>query len=370
MSKRQNIVHIIVRLETGGAERSLLRLIDATQEEFKHTVVCLGFPTAIGDAISQLGVEVCYLDYKNPLTWVRLRHVVRRYEPDLVQGWMYYGNVVCSLFFGKGDVPCLWNVRHALGETREKWLVRLALWLGARLRRTKIIFNSETARNTHAYLGYDQPDTSVIPNGIDTSHFHPDQEVRTKVRASYGLKPESRWIGVVGRNHPHKGVDIFLSAVAPLLTANKSWRIALVGPGMVESDPGLTKQVADTGVSREQIVFCGSINDTAKFFPALDCVVVSSRVESFPNVAIEAMACAVPVVGTNVGDLSAIIDDPERLCPIEDVAALRSIVVEVMSQPPQQLAAIAERDRQRVQARYHMDICSQAYVSTYQTLTQ
>ena len=246
-----------------------------------------------------------------------MRGEVRAQDPDIVQGWMYYGNVVASLLFGRDDVPCLWNIRHAHGSAPEKLSLRLALWMGARLPRSKVVFNSQAARRTHDYLGYDQPEAVVIPNGIDANHFRASERIRTEVRTKFGLSPPSRWIGFVARNHSHKGIDIFLAAVAPLLATNQSWCIVLAGPGMIASDritaeSGVKKQIEELGIAQEQITLCDRVDDTAFFFPALDCLVVPSRVESFPNVAIEAMACEVPVVGTDVGDLSVIVDDPER----------------------------------------------------------
>lgn len=375
MSKRLNIVHIIVRLETGGTERSLQRLIEATLGEFNHSVICIGFPTSIGAGIAELGVAVHYLDYRYQFNWLRIRGVVRAQDPNLAQGWMYYGNVVASLLFGRDDVPCLWNIRHAHGSAPEKLSLRLALWMGARLSRSKVVFNSQAARRTHDYLGYDQPEAVVIPNGIDANHFRASERIRTEVRTKFGLSPPSRWIGFVARNHSHKGIDIFLAAVALLLATNQSWCIVLAGPGMIASDgitaeSGVKKQIEELGIAQEQITLCDRIDDTAFFFPALDCLVVPSRVESFPNVAIEAMACEVPVVGTDVGDLSVIVDDPERICPVADVTALRLLIANIMRQPREALAERAKQDRQRVRARYHMDLSSQAYVSLYRTLTQ
>jgi glycosyltransferase involved in cell wall biosynthesis len=370
MSRRLNIAHIIVRLESGGAERSLLRLIEATSDELDHNVFCLGFPSAIGDAIVQLGASVTYINYKNPFALFRLARLVRAHEPDLVQGWMYYGNVVSSLLFGNSKIPCLWNIRHSLGDAHEKWLLRISLRIGTRLRRSKIIFNSETARQTHQSLGYNEPDSVVIVNGIDTDHFRPSEQIRDHIRSRFNIETDTRWIGLVGRNHPQKGIDSFLAAMSPLLAKYASWRIALVGPGMCATKPSLKKLIGEAGIALERIDVIDAVPDTAQFLPALDCLVVASRVESFPNVALEAMACGVAVVGTDVGDLSVIIDDESRICPVNDTVALQRVVVESLGLPATRLSERSMQDRQRVQARYHMDLCAQAYVSTYQTLTQ
>lgn len=362
MSTRLNIAHIIVRLDLGGAERSLLRVVEGTGREIDHHVFCLGYPTRIGAALSAAGASVTYYDYRNPSALWALRRDVRQLAPDAVQGWMYYGNVIASLFFAS-LAPTAWNIRHALGDAREKWTIRLALQLGRLVKRHLVIFNSERARQSHASLGYTEPMSQVIVNGIDTHHFKPDKVVRRDVRAAYQLTSQVKWLGLVGRYHPHKGVSAFLDALGRLLVVHPGWRGALIGRNMISTNTDLQSQIAQSGLDPAQIDLLGEVSDPAQWLPALDCVVVSSVVESFPNVAIEAMACGVPVVGTDVGDLRAIVGDDSRVVPVGDSAALAGAIEQhVLGAVPSLL------DRKRVETRYEISQCAKAYVSVYQRL--
>lgn len=362
MSSRLNIAHIIVRLEVGGAERSLLRLVEATEREINHHVFCLGVPTELGTALSAAGATVTYYDYRKPVSVWALRRDVRALAPSLIQGWMYYGNVIASLLFAS-QAPVVWNIRHALGGAPEKWSIRLALRLGKLVRRRLVIFNSRRARQSHVSLGYTEPMSRVIVNGIDTNHFKPDRVGRREVRARYHVPAEVRWLGLVGRYHPHKGVTVFLEALRRLLTDDPHWRGALIGRDMNSSNSDLQAQIARAGLDATQIDLIGEVSDPAQWLPALDGVVISSEVESFPNVAVEAMSCGVPVVGTDVGDLRDIVGDDTRVVPAGDSAALaKAIARHVWNSEPSLL------DRQRVETRYQVRDCAEAYVSAYQQL--
>lgn len=362
MSSRLNIAHIIVRLEVGGAERSLLRLVEATQCEIDHHVFCLGVPTELGSALSAAGATVTYYDYRNPAAVWRLRREVRVLAPSLIQGWMYYGNVIASLLFAS-RAPVVWNIRHALGGAPEKWSIRLALRLGKLARRRLVIFNSRRASQSHVSLGYTEPMSRVIVNGIDSDHFKPDRVVRRRVRARYDVPAEVRWLGLVGRYHPHKGVTVFLEALRQLLADQPHWRGALIGRDMISTNSQLQAQILRTGLDLAKIDLIGEVSDTAQWMPALDGVVISSEVESFPNVAVEAMSCGVPVVGTDVGDLRDIVGDDTRVVAVGDSAALaQAIVRHVRTAEPSLL------DRQRVETRYQIRHCAQAYLSAYRQL--
>ena len=114
------ITHIISGLGMGGAERSLFNLLSKMKDRYEFTVISLGNDGVYGKKIRNLGIPVYFFDFRKNLTsflkFVKLMNLVRDIKPDLIQGWMYHGNLV-SYFAQKSlkDNPALaWNIRHSL----------------------------------------------------------------------------------------------------------------------------------------------------------------------------------------------------------------------------------------------------------------
>lgn len=95
------ICHIITGLSTGGAEMMLYKLLSGTDRtRFESSVISLIDKGTLGERIEALGIPVYTLGmprgWPHPSGLVRLVRLVRRLRPDLLQGWMYHGNLAAS----------------------------------------------------------------------------------------------------------------------------------------------------------------------------------------------------------------------------------------------------------------------------------
>jgi len=82
----------------GGAERMLLKLLSASaRSRFDPLVISLLDQGVVGPDIESLGIPVVTLDLARPAGWLsslsELRKPMRRFNPHLIQGWMYHGNL-------------------------------------------------------------------------------------------------------------------------------------------------------------------------------------------------------------------------------------------------------------------------------------
>src|SRR5439155_16616195 len=151
---------------------------------------------------------------------------------------------------------------------------------------------------------------TVIPLGVDLERFRPmDQEA---ARAELGLKDE-RIILFVGRIEPLKGVDILINAAA-ILDSDVDCSVLIVGgdessASRIEELQGLAR---DLGIDH-RVAFVGAVDHDSLplFYNAADICVVPSHYESFGLVAVEAMACGVPVIASRVGGLMGTVKDGE-----------------------------------------------------------
>jgi mannosyltransferase len=166
-----------------------------------------------------------------------------------------------------------------------------------------------TSAKTAAYLSV--PNT-VIMHGIDLKRFSPPVDKAAAKRA-VGLPDNKKIVGCFGRIRHQKGTDIFVDAMLSVLPSNPDW-IAIIAGRTTAEHEGFEKQlrerIANAGLS-DRILFIGEHNDIERWYQALDLFVAPQRWEGFGLTPLEAMACGVPVVATDVGAFSELVVDGE-----------------------------------------------------------
>jgi D-inositol-3-phosphate glycosyltransferase len=184
---------------------------------------------------------------------------------------------------------------------------------------------------------------AVIPCGVDPVVFHP---IRTAdAREKLGRDQCERLILFVGRIEQIKGIDVLLRALGLLFRRHPELRgdvcLLVVGGAL---DPGDDAPETEKIIELRRLVhehrmeanvsFVGSRGqeELALYYAAADLCAVPSLTESFGLVALEAMACGTPVVGTRVGGLQTVIENGESglLVPAGDDQALADAIADVL----------------------------------------
>jgi len=184
--------------------------------------------------------------------------------------------------------------------------------------------------------------------------------------------PNSQFtIGYVGRLVEEKGVHVLLRAVAGLSGAcaelsRSAWRLRILGSGPQRSH--LEGLAAELGIA-ERVRFEGPIPSTQMpgYYNQLNALVLPSLSrpnwkEQFGRVLIEAMACGVPVVGSDSGEIPNVIGEAGLVFAEGDVQALRARLSQLMADPALR-EQLAQRGRDRVLAHYTQ---AQVAAKTYQ----
>lgn len=306
------IVHVITGLGYGGAERQLQALVQHAGPGVEHEVIALTGLGPVGRelldrgiAVTALGLEASRPDLRQVLA---LRRHLRRSGADVVQTWLYHGDLLGGVAARSVGLPVIWSVRMTwMEEERTKAstmaVAKLCARLSARIPHA-IVFNSERGRSSHGVHGYSLGRSLVIGNGVDSSMFHPDLAGGDRLRSRLGLGADVPLVGAVGRNDPQKGYDVLLDAMARIDVSGA--HLVLAGAGCDESNLELVAAVRRTGLT-DRTHLLGPQPDVAAVLTGLDLLVSASRYgESVPNVVLEALACRTPVVATDVGDLSAL----------------------------------------------------------------
>lgn len=148
--------------------------------------------------------------------------------------------------------------------------------------------------------------SQVIYNGVDTFRFAPlrDSDERDVIRAQLGLDSDKIWVGSAGRLEAVKGHRFLIEALQSL---SERFCIVIAGEGSLKND--LVQLALTLGVS-ERVVFLGHTDQMLSFYRALDVFCLPSLNEGFPLAPLEAQACGIRTIVTDVGG------SKEALCPI------------------------------------------------------
>lgn len=154
--------------------------------------------------------------------------------------------------------------------------------------------------------GADTRIVSVVPPGVNCRRFRPLEPAVCRQRLK--LEHDRRYILFVGRTPPLKGVEVLLEAVARI-PEQLSTSALIVGGTVGDADVvRIEERAQELGVA-DRVELMGSVphDKLALYYGAADICVVSSHYESFGLVALEAQACARPVVASDIGGLPEVV---------------------------------------------------------------
>jgi len=369
---------VITDLHLGGSEIALVRLIERLDRgEFESLVVSLMSGGILAERARAAGAEVVSLGVRPRGGWVvavaRIAEVLRRFDPDLVQGWMYHGNLVAYLGarFTDRRPAVVWNIRQSLASLgREKPLTRIVIRLNAWLSRrvVAIINNSETSVTQHASIGFDTERVRIIPNGFDLDKFRPSPEARAAIRREIGVPPDASLVGMLSRYHPVKGHDVFLRAAMQIRRALPRTQFVLAGPGVSWANRDLRARITASGLE-SSVHLLGTRTDSEALLASLDVLVSASGwAEGFPNVVGEAMATGVPCVVTDTGGSAAVVGQCGTVVAPNDGDALAAAVEEILSLSDAERTALGARARERIASHFEMGRVVALYRDLYQSV--
>jgi len=334
----------------GGAEWSLLRLVEHLDPAEVLATVVLGEEGPLGDRLRAAGVPVvvCALDASlrerrkdsldgrglaNPGSIalaagavLRLRRVFRELEAEIVHTNSLKAHVLGGLAGRLAGARVLWHVRDHLAEPYLPRAAVRAVRLAARVVPNAVVAVSESAART-----VPRRDVAVVHQAVDLPPLD-------DVRRNGTLR-----VGLVGRIAPWKGQDVFLAAAAQVARAFPNAEFVLVGsPLFGEEDfEHELRATADRGDLRGRVQFLGFRDDVHAVFRELDVAVhASTQAEPYGNVVVEAMAAGKPIVASAAGGVLEIVEDGRTgvLVPPGNADALAAALVRLLGNP-------AERDR-------------------------
>ncbi len=189
--------------------------------------------------------------------------------------------------------------------------------------------------------GYEGP-IKVMPQlGVDETLFTP--KAQPELGSKLGLKPDDFVVGFVGRFVPEKGIMTLLDALVKI--KDKSWKFLLLGRGELKDE--ILQKAEDKGI-KDRIILVESVphDEVADYINLMSTLILPSETtykfktltsvgwkEQFGHVIIEAMACKVPVIGSDSGEIPHVIGDAGLIFPEGNVEELANRLEQLIDNP-------------------------------------
>ena len=315
---RPVVLHVVNSLEGGGTEGTLVALLHAFDvSRFRHVVITLrGAGSMSGRLPDHVACRPLNARGRSWSTGLRLTEVTRRLVRDsnLAQaaGLIHARNTGCWRDATIAGVLTP-GARLVLGfhglekaqpfSSRQRQCARAATFAGARF--TTV---SEAGRQQlHSQARVPENRIELLPNGVDLGAFPPlDEATRRRVRASFQFDDAAFVVGTVGSLTPVKQHATLITAVARTVKCLPNIRLLIVGEGRLRT--ALTRQARIEGIG-SRVCFAGWRDDVPALLRCMDVYVCSSASEGMNNALLEAMAAALPIIATDVGDNAAMLRD-------------------------------------------------------------
>jgi glycosyltransferase involved in cell wall biosynthesis len=353
VSEPLSIVHVIARLNVGGAALHVLQLAHEQQRRGHDVVVVAGTLAAGEESMEyiadELGVEVLKLPalqrelslHADASAIRRLRAIIRERRPDVLHTHTAKAGVtgrIAAFTAGRARPRVLVHTYHGhvlsgyFSPRRERVFRTIERVLARRT--SALVAVSEEVRNDLVRLDVAPRERfTVVPYGFELPEWSvEDDEARSRVRGQLGLGDDTFAIGWAGRLTAIKRPLDLVRTLRAVVDADVDAVLVLVGDGELR---GETEALArELGVF-ERTRFAGFQQRIRDWYAAFDVFLLTSANEGTPVVAIESLAAQRPVVATAAGGTGTVVTDGESgfLLPVGDTNALAGRLAELARDP-------------------------------------
>ena len=381
------IVHVIARLNVGGAALHVLQLAHE-QARRGHEVAVVAGTLAAGEesmeyVAEELRVELLRLPVlqrelsfrADPAAILALRRIIKRRRPDVLHTHTAKAGAtgrLAALSCGRARPRAVVHTYHGhvlSGYFSRRWerlfrLIERALALAS----GKLIAVSDEVRDDLVGFGIAPARRFVVvPYGFDLPPWSDaDEEARAELRAEIGAGEETFVVGWAGRLTAIKRPLDLIRTLSGLLARKVDALLVLVGDG--EDRPAVEALAAELGVA-EHCRLVGFQKSIRPWYASFDALLLTSANEGTPVVAIEALAAARPVVATRAGGTGTVVRNGESgyLESIGDIEALADRLAS-LARDREQRARMGARGADDVRSRFAVGRMADEVEAIYRAL--
>jgi glycosyltransferase involved in cell wall biosynthesis len=360
------VLLLTTSLSRGGAETQVALLAVALRERgWTVHVVSLVDPDAFQAELARAGVEVHSLGMRpgrpDPRGVARLASILRSVRPLVLHSHLFHANMMGRLARLLFPIPRLISTIHSLAESSRnspdmRWRDRMYRMTDSLADCTAAVCQAVAERHVAAGAVRSEK-LRVVPNGVDTSRFRPDEARRIRTRGEMGASGEFVWLAA-GRLMWKKDYPTMLRAAARL----PECELWIAGTGPLDGELRAMARELRVGVR-----FLGVREDLPALMNAVDGLVLSSVVEGLPMVLLEAAASGLPVVATTAGGTGEAVADTRTgfLTPCGDVEALAQAMARLAALPEQERREMGQTARAMAMERFDVAVATSRWEELY-----
>ena len=376
VNTKVKVMHLITGLEHGGAENMLCKIVqNIPREHVDCSIVSLTTIGPVGEKLRSKGLLVESIEAKpGKIPTLRqtahLIQIVYRIKPDIIQGWMYHGNLAATIIgvFCTSCPRVLWNIRQSIGTLRnERPLTRGIIRFSALISKLPhtIIYNSRESIEQHEAIGFCRSRSWFVPNGFELQEYSPEMADIQKLRQELDLEEGTYIVTHVARYHSKKDHKTFFEAANLVLQRRRDVKFVAVGRRVTPENTELWTRVKFLDLERHMDLL-GERRDIPQILASSDLFVSSSAWgEGFPNTIGEAMASGTPCVVTDVGESAFIVGETGFVVEPQTPSVLADVILGYMEMDADHRRDLGIKARKRIQENYSIEKIAQAYLSMY-----
>lgn len=308
---KPKILFLITELRPAGAEKIVFSLATQLQHDFEVHVACLSHRRgAVGEWLQNYQIPVLYLDvvrkYELWKLWKLFRYL-RQHHIQILHTHLFHANILGRIVGFFARVPHIISSVHIVEKRFRPWHFWLET-LTHPLIRYEIGVSPAVTRFMREKTGIPEKKLRTIFNGIPLKPYQEALAKNYSKKEVLGVPEEQAWIfGSVGRLAPQKGYSFLIEAYALFRQQHSdSNYLVIIGEG--EERSRLEQKIRELRL--ESFVFLlGYRHDIPACLRCFDLFVMPSIYEGFGLVAVEAMACGVPILASGVDSLNDLIQE-------------------------------------------------------------
>lgn len=336
-----NILCLNISSAIGGAERSLLALLENLNKDLYKPIVCIPDKGPFYDVLKKTGIEVICIpigvlntNFLNPFPYINtvkiLVSLIKKYRIDIIHS-NSEGTSQCAVIAGKlSRKPVICHVRNFF--PKRAFIRDLIGWNNI------LIAISGAIAEELTFFQKGNKHVRIVHNGVDLNCFTNDDNSRIAIRREMGFSDDNFVLGVMGSRIAHfKGQHIAIKALKNLIDkGHKEVRLLITGSTAIDRSEGylqdLKKTITEMNLNG-RVRFTGFVDDITSIYNAIDLLVLPSQKEPFGRVLIEAMAMGKPVIASRSGGAVEVVEDGVSgiLFTTDDCEELKNAILKIIN---------------------------------------
>jgi glycosyltransferase involved in cell wall biosynthesis len=359
------LLHVFPAFGEGGPEVRTADIINNSRDRFVHKVISL---SNIGSGRTRFADEsaVAFTACTGS-SLLSLAKTIRSQQADLVltYGWGGTDAIAAARLAGVRRIVHAEDGFLDDEVDRQQWKRQWARRLVFKAAKSLVVPSLSLCEIARTTWRVGQGRLRYIPNGIDVERFQPPTlDRRVAARRFLSVPDDAIVVGIVGALRPEKNQSRLLQAFASIADVIPNSWLVIVGDG---PEMASLRHAAASLAATNRVVFSGNVLDTTIYYQAMDLLAISSDTEQMPLSVLEGMASGLPIVSTDVGDVSAMVCEENRrwVVPCSERGRFTEALSTLLNDC-QRRAELGDANRRKCVELYDSRRMLQAYIDLYE----